>query len=227
VAALVRPDVAARRRAELDRHLGELLGTPEHLELIRPFDIARWNIHFLVPVGGSVHIESITAGEMEGVFGRIVEIRQREKFAVRVVEAPHYRRYLLERDLDRMLAGAESPDNWNELVDGIRADAHGFAYISHAGDVRPSEFVPQSAGNLRYRLLGDIYRGSDLFVALRAPDNLKGKCGRCDYRDICGGSRARAWAATGDIFATDSLCAYEPERPAGTPLITARKEASA
>jgi radical SAM protein with 4Fe4S-binding SPASM domain len=88
--------------------------------------------------------------------------------------------------------------------------ARGFVFISHAGDVRASEFLPLSAGNLRYRPLDAIYRGSDLFVALRDPNNLQGKCGRCEFRHICGGSRARAWNVDGNVFADDPLCAYEP-----------------
>lgn len=192
------------------------------VELIRPFQITRWNVHFLVPVGGSAQIQTIAGEEVEGVFARIAAIGEREKFSVRVVEAPHYRRHLLERDLDRMLAGEQSTDDWSQFVDCIRPGASGFVYVSHAGDVRPSEFVPQSAGSLRFRSLGDIYRGSDLFVALRTAENLKGRCGRCDYREICGGSRARSWAATGDIFAADPLCSYEPERRMGAPVIPAR-----
>jgi len=89
-------------------------------------------------------------------------------------------------------------------------DARGIVFISHSGEVRPSELLPLSAGNLRYRPLGAIFRGGDLFVALRDPRNLKGKCSRCDYVRICGGSRARAFAATGDLFGSDPLCAYEP-----------------
>jgi len=204
--------VCARNRSDLDAIAG----------VIRQFGIVRWNVHFLVPVGGSVVIEMITADQVEEVFAQLEEIREREKFAVRVVEAPHYRRFRLERKLRRNL---EWPDFATYESDSLESNA--FVYISHAGDVRPSEFVPQSAGNLRYRSLSTIYRGSDLLVALRDPANLKGKCGRCDYRYTCGGSRARAWAMTGDLFASDPLCAYEPEHVSATPLVSARKGATA
>jgi radical SAM protein with 4Fe4S-binding SPASM domain len=76
--------------------------------------------------------------------------------------------------------------------------------------VYPSGFLPLKAGNVKQQSLGDIYRTSPLFVALRDPDNLHGKCGRCEYRELCGGSRARAWAMTGDVFASDPLCTYQP-----------------
>lgn len=171
------------------------------VELIQAFHPKRWNVHFPVPIGGSTHIETIAGAETERLFATLDEIQDREELAVRVVEAPHYRRYLLQRSLAPRL---------DSVIDSAIDGARSFVYISHTGEVRASEFLPQSAGNLRYRPLGAIYRGADLFVALRDPGNLRGKCGRCEFRDLCGGSRARAWAVSGDIFAADPLCAYEP-----------------
>jgi len=198
------------------RNAGDLLAIAD---LIRPFGITRWNLHFLVPAGPSKNIEMLTAIEAESMFGVIDEIRMRENFAVRIVEAPHYRRWRLQQSLREKLreveqwpdfASYQTEDHAAELRECTRDGAQGFVFISHAGDVRPGEFVPQSAGNLRYRSLGTIYRGSDLFVALRDLDNLKAKCRRCDFRHVCGGSRARASAMTGNLFGTDPLCAYEP-----------------
>jgi AdoMet-dependent heme synthase len=192
------------------------------VHLIRPWHPQRWNVHFVVPVGGSTHVEMLTAAEVERVFATLAGIRDRESFAVRVIEAPHFRRFLLQRSLSARLRDASSGEEWldftgyagsdsaRDLLDAATDGAQSFLYISHAGDVRASEFLPQSAGNLRYRPLGAIYRAADLFAALRDPANLKGKCGRCEFRHLCGGSRARAWAMTGDVFATDPLCAYEP-----------------
>lgn len=200
------------------RNLHELDGI---VDLIRPFGIRRWNVHFLVPIGASMALEMITAAEVEQVFEKLEEIRGREKFAIRVVEAQHYRRFRVQRMLSSRLAtiDAEWGDfsgyvdqetDGRELLDAALDGARSFVYISHAGDVRASEFALHSAGNIRYRPLGDIYRGSDLFVALRDPRNLHGKCRECDYRALCGGSRARAYAMTGDLFGADPLCAYEP-----------------
>lgn len=191
------------------------------VDLIRPFHVARWNVHFLVPVGGSRNVEMITAEETEAVFAQLDEVRAGEQFALRVVEAPHYRRFLLQRRLDESLEHADGTAVWPDFAryesddrPQVRDAAIGgpgeFVYISHAGDVRPSEFLPQSAGNLRYRPLDSIYRASDFFVALRDEKNLNGKCGRCESRHVCGGSRARAWAMTGDVFGSDPLCAYQP-----------------
>lgn len=190
------------------------------VELIRPFNITRWNVHFLVPIGASRELQMITAAEVERVFETLEEIRTRERFALRVVEAPHYRRFRVQRILLSRLAsdGVEwgdftgyvsGGDDSREVLESALDGARSFVYVSHAGDVRPSEFVPHSAGNLRYRDLGVIYRGSDLFVALRDPDNLHGKCRQCEFRVLCGGSRARAYAMTGDLFGADPLCAWK------------------
>ncbi len=191
--------------------------------LLRPISIKRWNVHFLVPVGGATGVDAITAAEAERTFARLTDISASETFGVRVIEAPQYRRFRLQRDLrERLVGSAAAAETWPDFT-GYESDAasepggletidgaRNFVYISHAGDVRASEFLPQSAGNLRYRSLDTIYQRSDLFVALRDPSSLSGTCGRCEYRHSCGGSRARAWALTGDLFASDALCAYEP-----------------
>jgi radical SAM protein with 4Fe4S-binding SPASM domain len=180
--------------------------------LARPFSIKRWNVHFLVPVGASRELEMITAAEVEQVFATLEDIRAREKFALRMVEAPHYRRFRVQRILSSRLASEDTQwmDYGREVLDSALDGVRSFLYVSHSGEVRPGEFTPHSAGNLRYRPLGDIYRGSDLFVAMRDPENLHGKCRHCEYRTLCGGSRARAYAMTGDLFGSDPLCVYEP-----------------
>jgi radical SAM protein with 4Fe4S-binding SPASM domain len=186
-------------------------------DLIRPAGIIRWNLCFAIPKA-SAWSEMVSALEAEGLFSIIDEIRRRESFAVRVVEAPHYRRYRLERGLGTLPADepgprvAEGPDpaGLRELMESALDGARGFVFISHTGDVRPSEFITLSAGNLHDRPLGAIYCSSDLFIALRDPHNLKGRCGRCEFRFLCGGSRARAFAIKGNIFADDPLCAYQP-----------------
>jgi radical SAM protein with 4Fe4S-binding SPASM domain len=92
---------------------------------------------------------------------------------------------------------------------GVNA-GNGFAFVSHTGEVFPSGFLPLCAGNVRSQGLAEIYRGSELFRILRNPDALVGRCGRCEFRGICGGSRSRAYALTGNYLATDPWCGYEP-----------------
>jgi radical SAM protein with 4Fe4S-binding SPASM domain len=91
-------------------------------------------------------------------------------------------------------------------------DGKGFMFISHTGEVQPSGFLPLSAGNVRRANVRDIYRDSELFRNLRDTDNLQGKCGDCELREICGGSRARAYALSGNAFAEDPSCIYIPRQ---------------
>jgi radical SAM protein with 4Fe4S-binding SPASM domain len=88
----------------------------------------------------------------------------------------------------------------------------GFVFVSHRGSVHPSGFLPMSAGNVRERPLTEIYRNSELFTGLRDPGTLKGPCGRCEFATVCGGSRSRAYAVTGDPFESEPWCSYEPGR---------------
>jgi radical SAM protein with 4Fe4S-binding SPASM domain len=90
-------------------------------------------------------------------------------------------------------------------------DGNGFVFISHTGEVFPSGFLPVSAGNVRTESLLDLYRNSELFRNLRNYENLKGKCGLCEFKNICGGSRARAFAMTGDYMESDPFCVYVPK----------------
>jgi radical SAM protein with 4Fe4S-binding SPASM domain len=208
---------------------------PAIVDVIRPFSAARWNVHFVVPVGGSRKMRMLTAEETEAVFAVLEGIRGRERFALRVVEAPHYRRFRLQRRLEGRLQqlttpgagpdrfGLESEDR-REAQESAIGGFGEFAYISHAGDVQASAFLPHRAGNLRFRSLEAMCRRGGFFTALGEEKSLHGKCGRCEFRTLCGGSRARAWAMTGDLFGSDPVCAYDPE-PA--PVIEQRLDAAA
>ncbi len=95
-------------------------------------------------------------------------------------------------------------------------DGNGLVFVSHTGEVYPSGFLPLRAGNVRAQPLADLYREAPLFRRLRDPAQLGGKCGVCEFRKVCGGSRARAYAVTGDFMAEEPCCAYEPRaRPLG------------
>ena len=126
---------------------------------------------------------------------------------IKTTEAPFYRRVALQSDLQNESAAVKGSINRGM---GIR-DGCGVMFISHLGEVFPSGFVPVVAGNVRDKSPVDIYRDADLFQRLRDMNNLKGKCGRCNYKHQCGGSRARALAYTGDVLESDPLCPYKPE----------------
>lgn len=193
------------------------------IALLEELDIALWSVFFLVPTGRGAEIDLISADEFEQVFAKLYETSRRVKFDIKSTEAQHYRRYLLQRRTELRRSGVTKPGELPPVLgtasaDGIgRAprginDGKGFVFISHTGEVFPSGFLPVSAGNVRSESLVKLYRGSPLFQALRDERNLQGKCGRCEYKHICGGSRSRAYALTGDIFAEEPCCSYQPLR---------------
>ncbi|HEV8660798.1 MAG TPA: radical SAM protein [Thermoanaerobaculia bacterium] len=174
-------------------------------DLISDFDVKAWNVHFLVSAGPSRKLEIITADEAERAFEILATIQERKPFRIRTVEAPHYRRFLLQRY--QSLWPDFATDFSEEIAECAIDDV---VFIGANGAVRPSEFLPIAAGNLRFRSLFGIVRASDLFVAYRDRSNLTGKCAQCEFRKACGGSRARAWATTGFLFSSDPLCNYHP-----------------
>jgi AdoMet-dependent heme synthase len=170
--------------------------TADELEQMVPLLADRidlWSLFFLVPTGRGQVAEVLTAEGHESVLRWLAE--SEFPFAVRTVAAPTHRRVLSELG--------------HPVAPGVN-DGNGFAFVSHVGDVCPSGFLPLPAGNVRRTPLAEIYRESPLFRALRDPALLSGRCGRCRYRIVCGGSRARAWAMTGDPLASDPTCAYRP-----------------
>ncbi|HWE41980.1 MAG TPA: SPASM domain-containing protein, partial [Gemmatimonadaceae bacterium] len=112
----------------------------------------------------------------------------------------------------RMAAAAGRGADTSDTIGRARGvnDGNGFVFVSHRGEIFPSGFMPVSAGNVRTHDLGEVYRNDPMFQSLRNADLLKGKCGACEYRWVCGGSRSRAYALTGDPHAADPLCAYVP-----------------
>ena len=177
------------------------------LSVIRNFRIVMWSLFFMVPTGRAEAADLPSPEEFESAFARIYRMAQDVPFKVKTTEAQHYRRYLLQQR--RRKASDEVP---NQGLPGILPvnEGKGFMFISHTGEVQPSGFLPLSAGNVRSASVGDIYRKSELFLKLRDTDNLRGKCGDCEFREICGGSRARAYALSGDAFGADPSCAYVP-----------------
>ncbi|MDZ5811712.1 radical SAM protein [Halorubrum sp. AD140] len=160
-----------------------------------------WSVFFLVPVGRGRILEPISPGHAEEVMSWLHGVAEAERFGVKTTEAPFYRRVGLQRDGDESAVRRRG---------GITA-GRGFAFVSHTGETYPSGFLPKSAGNVRDRSVVDIYRNAELFESLREPDRLAGKCGACEFRQVCGGSRSRAFAATGDPLESDPLCPYVPD----------------
>lgn len=190
------------------------------IALLEGLDIVLWSVFFLVPTGRGSAIDLISAEEFEQVFEKLYKTSLRVCFDIKSTEAQHYRRFLLQRRTEEKRKGntpslpyglsANGLDGIGRAPRGLN-DGKGFVFISHRGEVFPSGFLPLSAGNVRKQSLSEIYRHSPLFVALRDTSNLKGKCGACEFREVCGGSRARAYALTGDPFAEEPCCVWQPK----------------
>jgi radical SAM protein len=196
--------------------------------LFEKLAIVMWNVFFLVPVGRGQLDDLLSGEEFEEVFGKIYELSQRVNFQIKTTEAMHYRRYLLQHNLEERRMGNGHPHSKPARYEAgaptadVEARTHGwatrrvndgkgFVFISHVGNVYPSGFLPIHAGNVREKPLADIYRNAPIFKALRNTTRLQGKCGACEFKEICGGSRARAYALTGDPLAAEPCCIYQPK----------------
>ncbi len=173
---------------------------PEFIELLNEIEPAMWSLFQLVPTGRALSEDMIDADEMETLFETLADLSPTVRYGIKTTEGHHFRRVLIQRGK----AHKGSPG-----MQGI-ADGKGFVFISHTGEVCPSGFLPFVAGNVRERELGDIYQNAPIFRELRDTSLLDGKCGICEFRSLCGGSRARAYAMTGNYLASEPLCAYIP-----------------
>lgn len=168
----------------------------------------RWSLFFLVTTGRGALLPQIEPAQAEALFEWLIEMGPQSPFVIATTEAPQYRRVLARKRGDGQQMRVPGA--------GMR-DGNGIMFISHRGDVMPSGFLPLSAGNVRTQDALSLYRESSLFVHLRDTSAFGGRCGRCEYKDLCGGSRGRAFAATGNPLAEDPLCLYEPAQQRPSP----------
>jgi radical SAM protein len=213
------------------------------VDLFEKLNIVMWNVFFLVPVGRGQVADLLSGEEFEDVFGKLYELSRRASFQIKTTEAMHYRRYLLQHNLEEKKMGGHPGGHPGSGHPGAVAmhtaeavahayepgaptadplarnvgwatrrvnDGKGFVFISHIGNVYPSGFLPIYAGNIRQQPLREIYREAPIFKALRDTSQLTGKCGVCEFKEICGGSRARTYALTGDPLAAEPCCIYQP-----------------
>ncbi|MCC3766162.1 TIGR04053 family radical SAM/SPASM domain-containing protein [Streptomyces sp. UNOC14_S4] len=208
-----------------------LLDLPNLVALVREHGATVWSAFFLVPTGRGRLLDRLTPGEAEDVLNFVHDVGA--AVPAKAAEAHHFRRVALQRVVlaarneDHVAALGLGPlyERLRERAAELGLDVaarrtrrppldidagRGFAFVSHTGSVHPSGFLPLAAGNVRARALTEIYRTSALFTGLRDPDRLGGRCGRCEFRTVCGGSRSRAYSATGDPYAQEPWCGYRP-----------------
>lgn len=201
----------------------------DHLEemakLVEELECVLWSVFFLVPTGRGQTSDMISPVQHEQVFTWLYKLSKRVPFDIKTTAGQHYRRVVIqqkkreakEQPTEIQYLDALTQQGLTGSIDGLgRApkgvnDGNGFIFISHIGDVYPSGLLPIKVGNVREQTLGEIYRESPVLKALRDPDQYKGKCGVCEFRHVCGGSRSRAYAMTGDYLESEPFCVYVPK----------------
>src|SRR4249920_1889407 len=173
---------------------------PEIAEIVKEMKSKMWSLFFLIVTGRALASEDLMAEEYEQVFDFMYNLSKTAPFGIKTTEAMHYRRYIAQR------MKAEHGAVANESAKGLAfrtagvSDGKGFVFVSHEGEIFPSGFLPVSGGNVLEESLTDVYRNSELFKTLRDTTQREGKCGICEYQKVCGGSRSRAYALTGDFL---------------------------
>jgi radical SAM protein len=205
----------------MDANAGELARIAALLERL---SVHAWEVFFLVQTGRGSAEGAVTPAEHDDVCHFLYDASQ-YGFVVRTVEAPFFRRVVAARRAgepppQRPLYTALSGELARLLGTGSRRarahtaatrDGKGIVFIGYNGDVFPAGFLPLALGNVRHQPLAQIYREHPLLIAIRAA-RFGGRCGRCPHADLCGGSRARAYAATSDPLAEDPACPFQPEQ---------------
>ncbi len=197
----------------------------EIARLVRDLGVVFWEVFFLVPMGRGKLLEQMEAYRYERLFEKLYGFSREVDFIVKITEAQHYRRYVIKQEMKKRTAGGGPLEG--SLPERLTRDfgpggsiglapkgvnsGNGFVFISHTGEVYPSGFLPISGGNVRNESIVDIYRNSPLFREIRDYDRLKGKCGACEFKNVCGGSRARSYAVTGDYMESEPYCVYVPK----------------
>lgn len=185
----------SRRNAHQVDAMADLFGT---------VGIDLWSVFFLVPIGrGRVEAGLGPAG-FERVFERLFHHALTQRYAIKTTEAPHYRRFVAQR------AEADGHNPRSIIKTAGVNDGQGVMFLSHTGQIHPSGFLPINCGQFPRDSVVDVYQRHPMFQQLRQPSRLGGKCGACEFNAICGGSRARAYAVSGDPLAEEPSCAYVP-----------------
>ena len=185
----------------------------EMVPFIEEVGAVQSSVFFLVPTGRAMIEQMISAEQHEKVFNWLYELSQEAPFDIKGTAAPMYRRVAIERKraeagsqpVTFQGAGFQYADGLNRPTKGVN-DGNGFLFISHIGEIQPSGFLPITAGMVRENDVVDVYRNHPIFKDLRDYSKLKGSCGTCEYRDVCGGQRGRAYGVTGDYMESDPAC---------------------
>jgi radical SAM protein len=233
-------DVGFRLQINTTVTRGNVHELPQMLRSVLDLGAALWSVFFLIPTGRGKDLQPLTAAEEEEVLHWLHDVS--DLVAIKTTEAPHYRRIAIQRaavdvsdgsgldeafpvgplrsrlrsDTARLLTGCEPRRRQPRPPIDVNS-GRGFAFVDHVGVVYPSGFLPTAVGSVRDKPFPEIYRGSELLQQLRDPDGFGGRCGQCEFRTVCGGSRSHAFATTGDALAEDPSCLYQPNAGHASP----------
>ncbi len=202
----------------------------EMVPFIQEVGAVQWSVFFLVPTGRAMAEQMITPEQHEQVFNWLYDLYKVAPFDIKATAAPMFRRVAIERmkaetgrqNVTFQGAGFQYADGLHRPTKGVN-DGKGFLFISHIGEIQPSGFLPVTAGNVRTDDVVEVYRHHPIFKDLRNPDKLKGPCGSCLYRDVCGGQRGRAYALTGDYLESDPACVLVAGKSADWRMVDRQK----
>jgi radical SAM protein with 4Fe4S-binding SPASM domain len=188
---------------------------PRIQQLAVELGAAAHHIFLLVPTGRGKYIvdQAIDAVQYEETLNWFYDQRDKTPLQLKATCAPHYYRILRQRARAEGISVTFESHGLDAVTRGCLAGT-GFCFVSNQGVVQPCGFLSLACGDVTKTHFGEIWRHSEIFTALRDPDRLEGKCGRCEYRRVCGGCRARAYEATGNFLAEEPLCSYQPPRDA-------------
>jgi AdoMet-dependent heme synthase len=185
---------------------------PGILKLAENLGAAALHIFLLVPTGRGKYLidQEITADEYEATLNWFYDQRKKTNLQLKATCAPHYYRILRQRAKQEGESVTFKTHGLDAVTRGCLAGT-GFCFISHTGIVQPCGFLDLPCGDVTKKSFADIWQNATIFRSLRDYNNLKGKCGICEFKAVCGGCRARAYEATGDYLAEEPLCVYQPK----------------
>jgi heme b synthase len=171
------------------------------------------HIFLLVPTGRGKEMkgEAIEGKEYEKILHWFYDQREKTPLQLKATCAPHYYRILRQRAREEGKKITPQTHGLDAMTRGCLGGI-GFLFISHVGDVQPCGYLEALSGNVRRQRLKEIWESSPVFLRLRDFSAYRGRCGRCEYKRVCGGCRARAFEQSGDFMAEEPLCIYQPGR---------------
>jgi len=186
---------------------------PDILKLAENLGAAALHIFLLVPTGRGKYIidQAITAEEYEYTLNWFYDQKKKTPLQLKATCAPHYYRILRQRARKEGIAVTYDTHGLDAVTRGCLGGT-AFCFVSHTGIIQPCGFLDLNCGDITQTSFADVWWHSEIFNALRNFDNLKGKCGACEFKSVCGGCRARAYEATGDYLAEEPLCSYTPKK---------------